>query len=71
MVEKERSQLQSELAMFYSYTMALTRELRTVCIPVLPPPQIPGRGPVIPLHEPGYMPVPPSSSGNWVLLLRL
>ena len=34
-------------------------------IPVPPFPQIPGRGPIIPPFEPGYIPVPPGLPGSW------
>ena len=64
MAERERSQLQSELAMLYGYTMILTGELQAARILVLPSPQILGRGPIVPPYEPGYMPVPPSLLGS-------
>ena len=40
--ERERSQLQSELAMLHGYTMVLIGELQMARIHVLPPPHIPG-----------------------------
>jgi len=43
MAERERSQLQSKLAMVYVYTMVLTGELWEARIPILSPPQIPGQ----------------------------
>ena len=65
MAERERSQLQSELAMVYGYTMVLTGELRVARILVLPPPQIPSRGPIIPSHELGYMPIRSGPPVGW------
>ena len=65
MAKRKWSQLQSELAMVYGYAMLLAGELRTTCILLLPSPQIPGRRPIIPPHEPAYMPVPLGLLGGW------
>ena len=45
--------------------MVLTGELQMAHIPILSPPQIPGWGPIIPSHKPGYMPLPPGPLGSW------
>ena len=65
MVEKEWSKLQSELAMLHGYTMILMRELWAARILVPLSPHIPGRRPVVPPYESGYMLAPPSSPGGW------
>ncbi|KAL0008419.1 hypothetical protein SO802_009921 [Lithocarpus litseifolius] len=62
---RKRSQLQSELAKLHGYTMVLIGKLRVARIHVLPPPYIPGRGPIVPPYEPGYMPAPPGLLGDW------
>ena len=65
MAKREKSQLQSELAMLYGHTMILVEELRVARIPVPPSPQILGRGPIIPPYKNGYMSAPPGSSSGW------
>ena len=50
--------------MLYGYTMILAGELRATRIPVLPSPQIPGRGPIIPSYEPEYVLAPPGPPGG-------
>ena len=51
--------------MLHDYTMVLIGELRAASIHVLPPPHIPGWGPIIPPYEPGYMLAPLSSPSGW------
>ena len=51
--------------MLYGYTMILVGELQAARILVLPFPQIPGQGSIIPLYEPGYIPAPLGSLGGW------
>ena len=65
MAKRERSQLQSKLAMSHGYTMILMGELRVARIPILPSPHIPSWGPIITSYEFRYMPAPPSPLGDW------
>nr|POE80654.1 hypothetical protein CFP56_39291 [Quercus suber] len=51
--------------MLHGYTMILMGELRAARIPISPSPHIPGRGPIVPLYELGYMPTSPSPPGGW------
>nr|POE96251.1 hypothetical protein CFP56_59534 [Quercus suber] len=51
--------------MFHGYAMVLIGELRASHIPILPPPYIPNRGPIVPLYKPRYMPAPLCPLGNW------
>ena len=62
--KREQSQFQSELALHQGYSMILVGELQGARIPVLVAPQISNRGPIIPLFDPGYMPIPPGPLGG-------
>ena len=64
-VERERSQLQSELAMLHVYTIVLIGELRVTRIHVSPPPHILGRWPIIPPYKLEYLPAPLGLLGGW------
>ena len=65
MAERERSQLQSELAMLHGYTMNLMGKLQVARIPIPPSPYILGCGPIIPPYEFEYMPAPLGPSGGY------
>ena len=58
MMDRERSQFQSELALHQGYSMLLAGELRTAHIPFPATPHILGQRPIIPQFELVYMPVP-------------
>lgn len=50
-MDKERSQLQTELALHRGYSMLLAEDLPAVHLPILAAIKILGRGPIIPPFE--------------------
>ena len=65
--DRKKTQLQGELAILHGHTMVLIGELQVARGHILPSPSphIPSRGPIIPLYELGYMPIPLDPVGSW------